>query len=469
MRKSLRALAAAVALATVAGGLSALSALSATSAGASAPRAAVSSHTAAGNPLRAPWGVYTATTNDNPIYQLYKQESGQNQQAVAQMALRPRVQWYTPYQDTARLTGLVRGYIQNVTGGNPNVIAQLAEFGIPRWESSIDQRRWSPADVAAYHKWVDAMAAGIGNSRVLIILQPDLEFAVHNNYGTATPIGMVRYAAQKLGSLKNTYVYMDAGSSDWTPNQFGWTIQRLLQAAGIQYTRGFSLNDTHHMSTHDELGYGNQVANILGKMHLPNHFVINTAANGYPTNSAQLKTTGDPAACNSRVRNMCIELGIPPTTDTSNAHWGLTPYARAVAAKYADAYVWVDRPWLTAQSSSNQGTPVQRALDLGNYTPFLASTPASSPKYPALNIARGPGSFAVVNNSRTNNLTIESMYFSSVTRGRFTRSGSCQIGTIVAPGKSCTVTVSYSGPHGASAWLHVIANTKQLKYKHFTA
>ena len=38
--------------------------------------------------------------------------------------------------------------------------------------------------------------------------------------------------------------------------------------------------------------------------------------------------------------------GIPPTTDVAGPRWGLSASDRSLAARYADAYLWVGRPWL---------------------------------------------------------------------------------------------------------------------------
>ena len=57
-----------------------------------------------------------------------------------------------------------------------------------------------------------------------------------------TGSGLRISAAKLFSALPHTTVYIDAGAADWlSVGQAAW----LLENAGVQYARGFSLDDTH--------------------------------------------------------------------------------------------------------------------------------------------------------------------------------------------------------------------------------
>jgi endoglucanase len=166
--------------------------------------------------------------------------------------------------------------------------------------------------------------------------------------------------------LPHTTVYIDAGAADWeTVSQAAW----LLRQAGVRYARGFALNDTHYDSTGHELLYGAKISRALGSAHIPRrHFVINTAENGAPFLYYQYHgDQANPAVCASRFARSCATLGIPPTWRVADPGFGLSPQQRAVAARLADAYLWIGRPWL---DEGSYPFDLQRALGLARSTPF---------------------------------------------------------------------------------------------------
>ena len=77
------------------------------------------------------------------------------------------------------------------------------------------------------------------------------------------------------------------------------------------------------------------------------HMVINTAQNGAPFLNGQYHgDVGNPRVCASSRDSICATLGIPPTWDVASPRWGLSAGQRAIAGRYADAYLWIGRPWL---------------------------------------------------------------------------------------------------------------------------
>jgi endoglucanase len=321
--------------------------------------------TSSSNPLAGlPWGVYRGPLDG--IYPAWRAARGHNRRLLARIALRPTAHWFGSWYPDSSAAAVARQYIRASTRGRPNVLAQLAVFRLEPWEEPACQQLPSPIQQASYKTWIDSFAAGIGSSRVALILQPDLPFASCAPGGSLLPMQMVAYAAQVFSALPHTTVYIDAGARDWDPvSKAVW----LLQNAGVAYVRGFALNSTHYDGTGAELNFGAAVARDLARAGLPGkHFVINTAENGAPFQ--RHKYPGDklnPAVCPTRHSHTCVTLGIPPTWRTALPRWGLSRRQRVIAASLVDAYLWVGRPWLDAGTDPFD---LQRALGLAAATPF---------------------------------------------------------------------------------------------------
>jgi endoglucanase len=170
-----------------------------------------------------------------------------------------------------------------------------------------------------------------------------------------------------LSALPHTTAYIDGGVHYWPSfDQSVW----MLEQAGIAYVCGFALNITEYDSTGAELQYGASIAQALAAAGYGNkHFVINTAENGSPFLNGQYPggLSGDLRVCRNQYDTFCATLGIPPTTNTSSGRWGLSPAQRQIAQRYADAYLWIGRPWL-----DNGAYPfdLNRALGLAALSPF---------------------------------------------------------------------------------------------------
>ncbi len=314
------------------------------------------------NPLAGiAWGHYTGPTDD--LYPAYQAARGRDRALLAKIALRPNVFWFGDWYTTQQAKPYVQQYIAQYTQGNPNVLTQLAVFRMDPWEQDACSKTPSPAAQASYRAWIDNFAAGIGSSRVMLILQPDLPFSLCAP--TRIPLQLVNYAARVFSRLPHTTVYLDAGAAYWpTPNQAAW----MLQQAGIHFVRGFSLNDTQYDTTGDELEVGAKIIGALAGMGIHGkRMIVNTSQNG-----AAWVGHYDPAhphtpACRWRYETNCATLGIPPTTDVTNPRWGLSARDRQIAARYADGYVWAGRPWL---DNGSWPFDLNYALDMAASTPY---------------------------------------------------------------------------------------------------
>ena len=315
-----------------------------------------------------PWGIYTGSLDG--VWPAYRRLHGRRKALMGKIALRPLTFWFGAWDSNRTVKSYVRDFIRQQTDGNPGALAQVAVFRLNPWEGGACTTAPSRAARAGYRRWIDRFAAGIGKSRVALVLQPDLPFVLcARRIGAAgIDLGLVRYAARRFSSLPYTTVYIDVGARDWTRvGQAVWMLRR----AGVRYARGFSLNDTHFDSTGSELIFGSQIVGALARRGIRGrHFVINTAANGSPFKYVRYyrhHRGGDPPTCGDTRSRVCVTLGIPPTTDTADPRWGLSARGRQIAARYADAYLWESRPWLR-----NGAYPFElhRALSMASSTRF---------------------------------------------------------------------------------------------------
>jgi endoglucanase len=319
------------------------------------------------NPLTGlSWGNYSGPMDE--VFPAFRDAQGSARRLLARVALAPRMRWFGDWYADDQAESVARQYIANATGGDPNVLVQMAVFRLKPWERAACQALPTPAEQASYKAWIDAFAAGIGDARVALVLQPDLPFASCTPHHSLLPLHLVAYAARVFGALPHTSVYIDAGAGDWpSVGQASW----LLRNAGIRSGRGFALNATHYDSTENEIRFGARVARALAAAGFPGkHFVVNTSTNGRGFTYQQYH---DPASfdnarvCSTRASRRCATLGIPPTTDVANRRWGLSSTARRLAVRYADAYMWIGRPWLYNQASPFD---LRRTLMLAATTPF---------------------------------------------------------------------------------------------------
>lgn len=194
-------------------------------------------------------------------------------------------------------------------------IPVLAVYGIPHRDcGSFAAGGLATAD--DYRSWIDGIAAGVGASRVAIIVEPDALAMADCLSGDQRQerFGLVRYAVDSLTRDPNAAVYVDAGHLRWHSPE---DMAARLNQAGVGHARGFSVNTANFFTTEDEIGYGEEISGLANG----SHYVIDTSRNGAgPAPDSELNW------CNPSGR----ALGTPPTANTAGAH--------------ADAYLWIKRP-----------------------------------------------------------------------------------------------------------------------------
>lgn len=239
---------------------------------------------------------------------------------------------------------LVANYLEYTQLSQPDSTAMLTTYSLVHGHCTGS---WSdsPAFVNSYRNWINHLAEGIGNFRVVMFFEIDALITK----GCLSPHGLhvrlvdeLRWAIRRLEQDPHVVLYLDAGAAD----AIGWrTTVDMLRTAGVQYAQGFSLNATHFDWTTTELYYGQRIAKALGGVH----FVINTGGNGRgPLVPANRAKHGNEVLCN------------PPGR-------GLGPLSTNTGYMWADAFLWDDNP------GGSGGACVSGAPPGGTYWPAYAA------------------------------------------------------------------------------------------------
>lgn len=197
--------------------------------------------------------------------------------------------------------------------------ALLVAYNIPHRDCG-QHSAGGAMDAKAYRRWLESFASALGDSRALVILEPD---AVAHMADGCTPAQLQPERKQLLGEaidrLKRqpgTRVYLDAGNPAWI--QQVDRLAALLRESGVARADGFSLNVSNFQTNTAAKEYGLRLSRLVGGKH----FVVDTSRNG----KGPLNGPGGTAWCNPPGR----ALGTPPTTRTGEPA--------------LDAYLWIKRP-----------------------------------------------------------------------------------------------------------------------------
>jgi len=252
----------------------------------------------------------------------------------------------------------------------------LVAYNVPGRDCSQYSAGGAPTG-DAYKAWIDGFAAGLGNHKVVVILEPDGLALLPTDCGqpdTYDRVALINYAAHKLaGSDPNASLYLDAGHSAW--HAVGDIAARLVNG-GVKDVQGFFSNLSNYRSTNYEVKFDTWISTCIafannvdeGGWRLghydwcasqyyspfgpvdPNdistwvytdqwydanlghavptvHFVIDTSRNGQGPWTPPAHPAGDPQDwCNPPNRG----LGLRPTANTGQP--------------LLDAYLWVKIP-----------------------------------------------------------------------------------------------------------------------------
>jgi endoglucanase len=287
------------------------------------------------------WGSYQIPsrdpTIDAPSAYFNSARDAADRAQFGRLLAQPRFRWFGAWIPTfaqgnhpgARVAA--QNYIQQVTGGNPDVGVQIGIFRLQPFEHTACTTLPTAAQISDYRTWIQEFAAGIGTARVALVLQPDMPFTLCLPHHSQIDLRLIAWTAKTFSALPHTTVYIDAGAADWARAS---TMASMLTRAGVRNARGFALNLTHYDSTARQVAYGRRVLAALARRHIRGkHFVVNTAQNGRPfTTQAHPREFRTAAVCASRSARACVTLGQPPTTQTGSSA--------------VDAYLWLGRPWV---------------------------------------------------------------------------------------------------------------------------
>lgn len=224
------------------------------------------------------------------------------------IADRPDAEWFGDWN--SNITTDISAYISKVQAQN-SALPVIVAYNIPQRDCGSYSAGGANNPVA-YKAWVRALAQGIGNNKVVVILEPDALSGMDCLSATdkTMRLALLKDAVEVLKANGNTAVYIDAGHSNW--NSAIETAQR-LQSAGIAQANGFSLNISNFIATTNNVAFGSAVSALTGGKH----FVIDTSRNGNGSNGQW---------CNPSGR----ALGTAPTANTGNS--------------LVDAYFWIKKP-----------------------------------------------------------------------------------------------------------------------------
>ncbi|MFF7777709.1 glycoside hydrolase family 6 protein [Streptomyces tanashiensis] len=184
---------------------------------------------------------------------------------MAKLASWPQADWFTegtPAEVRAEVNGLVRK--ARAVDRTPVLVA----YNVPGRDCT-QYSSGGAASSAAYRQWIDAFAAGIGDRKALVVVEPDGLALLPRDCGpdvdptgelTATRVADLAYAVRTLKAKPRTTVYLDAGNVLWRP--VGDMAQRLLDA-GVQESDGFALNVSNTHPTDHNARYGAWMAKCM--------------------------------------------------------------------------------------------------------------------------------------------------------------------------------------------------------------
>jgi endoglucanase len=163
-----------------------------------------------------------------------------------------------------------------------------------------------------YKSWINGLAAGIGNRKTVVILEPDAlaQLKCLDAPGQNARTDALTYAVTKLKNSSSAIVYLDAGNKGWLSAA---DAAARLKQANISQADGFALNVSNFYTNSESITYGNDLSSRVGGKH----YIIDTSRNGLGSNGQW---------CNPSGR----ALGTAPTTNTGS---GLV-----------DAFIWVKGP-----------------------------------------------------------------------------------------------------------------------------
>lgn len=263
------------------------------------------------NPLLG--STFYVDTNDDlagvVANQIRKKQPG-TARMLAAISQQPEAKRFGSFTDNVQ--GTVAKYLAKASARKPNAVPLLATYRLQHLQCGGVTD--TPAEVAAYKRWYQGFAKGIGNHRAIVFLEIDALITARclSHHGLAVRIDELRSAIDSLSAVPHAVVYLDAGAADAL--RPAWTAS-MLRRVGDARIQGFFTNSTHYNWTGNEISYGRAVSRLTGGKH----FVVNTAVNGRgPLRPKSRVADGNEVRCNPPGRG----LGPRPTADVTGRYGG---------------------------------------------------------------------------------------------------------------------------------------------------
>jgi len=220
---------------------------------------------------------YVPKPNHGAIEQIADLTSSGNKadaDLIREMIDTPQAVWFT--QGTPKSVQQdVKNTVKRAAG--KKTVPILVAYNIP-FRDCAQFSAGGATSVAEYKAWIDGFAAGIGNEKAVVILEPDglgiipwyttidgvQEWCQPAEANPATAAAerfdMLTYAVDALKAQPNVSVYLDGTHSAWL--NVGDASHRLLQA-GVQDADGFYLNVSNYQFTANSVEYGTWISKCI--------------------------------------------------------------------------------------------------------------------------------------------------------------------------------------------------------------
>ncbi|RPJ25134.1 MAG: glycoside hydrolase family 6 [Chloroflexi bacterium] len=214
------------------------------------------------------------------IVDLIKDRQREDAKLIGRMIVTPQAVWFTAgtpksvKQDVRKIVKLAAAQ---------RAVPILVAYNIP-FRDCAQFSAGGATTVEEYQAWIDGFAAGIGNAKAVVILEPDglgiipwykqfrgtsAEAAGYEwcqpaeaNEATAADerFAMMNYAVDALKAHPNVSLYLDGTHSSWLGS--GDAAHRLIQA-GVDRADGFFLNVSNYRFTEHLVKYGQWISDCI--------------------------------------------------------------------------------------------------------------------------------------------------------------------------------------------------------------
>lgn len=203
----------------------------------------------------------------------------------------PQAFWIIPEEyPTSSVRWDVRAYTSRALDARKTPMVVV--YGIPGRDCGSHSSAGSLETAAEYRAWIRQVARGLEGQKALLVLEPDA-LPLFSSEWSPCPTeragweDMLRYATKTL-ARSGTWVYLDAGHSNWTTcgSQCYGDRPAVLKRAGVKFARGISTNVSNFRPTSDEHAYAKKMLAELRALGVRGkRYVIDTSRNGNPAPS----------------------------------------------------------------------------------------------------------------------------------------------------------------------------------------